>query len=150
MTHKDQQLINEAYVKVMEAAPQTLGSRIGQGLKGWALSKVNKGILSPFFAASQERLEADKETSAAINKQKAQFEAAFKQRFSKKYSDASGSPKQFVINYLRINPKDPRFAQYLRSNIISDRNINEILKKAYTPVYNLPKTPKRKVKPSKV
>ncbi len=51
MTHKDQQLINEAYVKVMEAAPQTLGSRIGQGLKGWALSKVNKGILSPFFCS---------------------------------------------------------------------------------------------------
>lgn len=134
MNRKDLQLIEEAYTEVLEAAPQTLGSRIGQGLKGWALSKVNKGILSPFFAASQERLEADKEASSAINKQKAQFEAVYKQKYNRKYSDIAGAPRKFVEDYMRgmgANLKDPEIKAYLTSNMVSDRNINELFKKAY-------------------
>lgn len=135
MNRKDQQLIYEAYTKVLEAAPQSLGSRIGQGLKGWALSKLNKGVLSPFFAASQERLDADKEATTTINKQKAEFEAAYKQQTNRKYSDAIGAPRKFVEDYIKgnlgVDPADPEIAQFLRSNQVSDKDINEAFKKAY-------------------
>jgi hypothetical protein len=135
MNRKDQQLIYEAYTKVLEAAPQSLGSRIGQGLKGWALSKLNKGVLSPFFAASQERLDADKEAMSAINKQKAQLEAAYKQQTGAAYNAARGADKQFVSDYIKNNMgvdlNDPEISRFLTADPVTDKNINEALKKAY-------------------
>jgi hypothetical protein len=135
MNRKDQQLLYEAYTKVLEAAPQSVGSRIGQGLKGWALGHLNKGILSPFFAASQERLDADKEAMSAINKQKAQLEATYKQQTGSAYNAARGADKQFVSDYIKNNMgvdlNDPEISRFLTADPVTDKNINEALKKAY-------------------
>ncbi len=151
MNRKDQQLIYEAYTKVLEAAPQTLGSRIGQGLKGWAINKFGSGILSPFFASSRERLEADREAHNAINKQKAQFEAVYKQQYNRKYSDVTGAPKKFVEDYIRSlggNLNDREINRYLRSNMISDRDINELFKKIYAKKNRKPADASKKQRPA--
>lgn len=135
MNRKDQQLIYEAYTKVLEAAPQTLGSRIGQGLKGWAINKFGSGILSPFFASSKERLDADNQAYQEINSIKARLEAVYRQQYGKKYSDAVGADKQFVTDFIKNNMgvdlNDPEISRYLTTAVISDKNINEALKKAY-------------------
>jgi hypothetical protein len=135
MNRKDQQLIYEAYIKVLEKAPESVFSRVGRGLKGWALSHLNKGILSPFFAASQERLDADSEAMSSINKQKAQLEATYKQQTGAAYNAARGADKQFVSDYIKNNMgvdlNDPEISRFLTADPVTDKNINEALKKAY-------------------
>lgn len=135
MNKKDQQLIAEAYKQIVEAAPQTVGSRVAQGLKGWALNKFGGGILSPFLASSKERLDAENQAHQEINTVKARLEATYRQQYGKSYSDARGAPNQFVKDFIKSNMgvdlNDPQIDKFLRTDPVSDRNINEALKQAY-------------------
>lgn len=133
MNKKDQQLIAEAYKQIAEAAPQTVGSRVAQGLKGWALNKFGSGILSPFLASSKERLEAENQAHKEINAAKARLEAVFKQQYGKPYG--SGAPKQFVSDFIEnsmgVDINTPEISNFLTTDPILDKNINEALKQAY-------------------
>lgn len=135
MNKRDQQLLAEAYKQIAEAAPQTLGSRVSQGVKGWALNKFGSGILSPFLAGSKERLDAENQAHQEINTTKARLEATYKQQYGKSYSDARGAPKQFVADYIKNNMgvdiNDQEIDKFLQTDPVPDKNINEALKQAY-------------------
>lgn len=141
MNKQDQQLIAEAYKQIVEAAPQTVGSRVAQGLKGWALNKFGSGILSPFLASSKERLDAENQAHQEINTAKARLEAIFKRQYGKAYSGSRGAPNQFVKDFIKnimgVDINNPDISKFLITTVISDKDINEALKQSYAHRKNL-------------
>lgn len=135
MNRRDQQLLAEAYRKIVEAAPQTLGSRVGQGLKGWALDKLESvPIFRPFIASAKERLESDVNARKEINKNKADFEAAYRQKYGQRYNDKVGSDLKFVEDFIKglnIDVNSPSIRGVLQTDPVTDKDLNEALRQAY-------------------
>lgn len=136
MNKRDQELIAEAYVKVLEKAPQGMLSRMYQGAKSSLINKAsNIPILGYAFAGAKERIESSAEAQQQVNKAKAQFETLYRQKMRKKYSDWRGAEKQFVMDFIKnvvgANINDPALTKYFNASVIKDRDINEAITVAY-------------------
>ena len=136
MNRYDQHLIAEAYVKMLEKAPQGMWDRMIQGAKSNLINKAsNIPILGYAFAGAKERIESNQESQQQINKAKAQFETLFLQSKRVKYNDKTGADKQFVTNFIknviRADVNDPALSSYLAAPVITDKNINEAITVAF-------------------
>ena len=136
MNGRDQQLINEAYIKVLEKAPQGFLSRLGSSVKGKLIDKATSiPILGHAFAGAKERFETNKESQQQINKSKAQFQTYYKQKTGKKYSSSTGADRQFVVdfikNVIRADINDPALKVYFVAPKITDKQINQAITAAF-------------------
>lgn len=136
MNVRDQQLIAEAYTKILEKSPQGFLSRLGSSVKGKLIDKAtNIPILGHAFAGAKERFETNKEAQQQINKAKAQFQTHYKQKTGKKYSDFTGADRQFVVdfikNVIRADINDPALKGYFVAPKITDKQINQAITVAF-------------------
>jgi len=134
--HKDQKLIFEAYVKVVEKAPQGFFNRLRKSVGSSIINKAASiPILGHAFAGAKERIESSAEAQQQVNKAKAQFETLYRQKLRKKYSSRLGAGRQFVIdfikNVLRADVNDSALSSYLTGATITDKNINEAITVAF-------------------